>query len=55
MQHDTIEVGTQSPKPERKVANLNTSSSGLLGMLDDCSENIPVKGTAAHDQDAGGQ
>ena len=55
MQHDTIEVCTQSPKPERKVANLNTSSSGLLGVLDDLGENIPVKGTTTHDQDAGGR
>ncbi len=44
-----MEIGTQSPKPEGKVANLNTSSSGLLGMLDDSSDHIPVKSAAARD------
>src|SRR4030095_16916580 len=50
-----MEIGAQSPKPECKVANLNTSSSGLLRVLNDCSEHIPVKRTAAHDQDASGR
>ena len=55
MYHDTIEVGTQSPPPKRKVAKLNTSSSCLLGIINECGKQIPVKRTAAHDQGGGGK
>src|SRR5258706_3081 len=50
-----MEIGAQSPKTKRKVANLNTSPSGLLGTLNDCGENIPVEGAAAQDQGASRQ